>query len=117
MFIHCDVNVAITAESNETMTTVNRGLFISPNALVGGGAVRGAGGGRGGPGGRVSRARIQFFQVLQIVISKPEFIRVFVSNIDKFLGRIFEQEIAATVFGRDKQLKTTGVGLTSAVVR
>ena len=26
------MNVAITAESNETMTTVNRGLFISPNA-------------------------------------------------------------------------------------
>ena len=35
-FIHCDVNVAITAERNETMTTVNRGLFISPNAVVGG---------------------------------------------------------------------------------
>ena len=35
MFIHCDVNVAITAESNETMTTVHRGLFISPNAVVG----------------------------------------------------------------------------------
>ena len=29
------MNVAITAESNETMTTVNRGLFISPNAVVG----------------------------------------------------------------------------------
>ena len=26
--------MAITAESNETMTTVNRGLFISPNAVV-----------------------------------------------------------------------------------
>ena len=65
----------------------------------------------------MGRARIQFFQVLQIVISKPEFISVFVSNIDKFLGRIFEQEIAATVFGRDKQLKITGVGLISAVVR
>ena len=35
MFIHCDVNVAITAESNETMATVNRGLFISPNAVAG----------------------------------------------------------------------------------
>ena len=35
-FIHCDVNVAITAERNETMTKVNRGLFISPNAVVGG---------------------------------------------------------------------------------
>ena len=65
----------------------------------------------------MGRARIQFFHVLQIVISKPELICVFVSNIDKFLSRIFEQEIAATVFGRVKQLKITGVGLISAVVR
>ena len=65
----------------------------------------------------MGRARIQFFQVLQIVISEPEFIRVFVSNIDKFLGRIFEQEVLATVLGRDKQLKLTGVGLISAKVR
>ena len=65
----------------------------------------------------MGRARIQFFQVLQIVISEPEFIRVFVSNIDKFLGRIFEQEVPATVLGRDKQLKITGVGLISAKVR
>ena len=65
----------------------------------------------------MGRARIQFFQVLQIVISEPEFISVFVSNIDKFLGRIFEQEVPATVLGRDKQLKITGVGLISTKVR
>ena len=65
----------------------------------------------------MGRARIQFFQVLQIVISKPEYICVFVSNIDKFLGRIFEQEVPATVLGRDKQLKISGVGLIYAVVR